>query len=65
MAMDRSPQHVQGYRQAAKEAVTFLHEQARRMNDKGARAALNLTADELGRTLADRAKRKDPTNEHG
>ena len=42
--MDRSPQYVQGYRAASKDAVSWLHKTANEMSDPHARAVLNLAA---------------------
>lgn len=46
--LDRSPQHMQGYRHAAKAAVEWLHKEAATMNDPNARAILNTAAFGLG-----------------
>jgi len=46
--MDRSEQHKQGYRHAAKDAVEFLLERARGCNDGNAKAILNSAAFTLG-----------------
>lgn len=56
--MDRSPQHIQGYLHASREAVTWLLEKAKSMNDPSAKAAINVAADELGRFLAAKTKER-------
>lgn len=58
--MDRSHQFRDGYRNAAKEAITWLHSRAKEMNDPSAIAALNVAAHDLGVQFRDRS---GPTEE--
>lgn len=46
--MSRSTEYSQGYRAATKDAVTFLHDEAKRMNDPHAVMVLNNAAFSLG-----------------
>lgn len=45
----RAPEYNQGYRSGVKCAVSWLHWQAREMNDPWAKAILNVAADHLGK----------------
>jgi hypothetical protein len=56
--MDRDERHMQGYRQAAKYAVEWLHRRANEMGDPHAKAILNTAAFNLG---GDFARRGAPT----
>lgn len=44
----RSPQYLQGRREALKWAITWLHARAETMNDPHARAILNVAATDMG-----------------
>jgi len=46
--MSRSPEYTQAYRAAIKDAVTWLHDEAKRMNDPHAVSILNSAAFGLG-----------------
>jgi hypothetical protein len=46
--MDRSQQYTEGYRAAIKDAVTWLHGRADKMNDPHAKQVLNSAAWNLG-----------------
>lgn len=46
--MSRSPEYTQAYRAAIKDAVTFLHDEAKRMNDPKAKGILNDAAFHMG-----------------
>ena len=51
--MKRSPQYTQGYRAATKDAIEWLHQHAREMNDPSARQILNSAALSFGQARAD------------
>ena len=53
--MSRSPEYTQAYRAASKDAVTFLHEEAKRMNDPAAVTVLNNAAFHMGGHFARKA----------
>ena len=50
--MSRSPEYTQAYRAAIKDAVTFLHDEAKRMNDPHAVMVLNNAAFHMGNHFA-------------
>ncbi|EAQ25941.1 hypothetical protein [Roseovarius sp. 217] len=53
--MARSPEYVQAFRAASKEAVSYVHELAQEMNDPHAKAILDSAAFSLGVRLRERA----------
>lgn len=46
--MSRSPQYMQGRREAIKWAITWLHKRSEEMNDPHAQATLNAAAFNMG-----------------
>lgn len=50
--MKRSPQYIQAYRAATKDAIEWLHPRAREMNDRHARQVLNSAAFSFGQARA-------------
>lgn len=51
--MSRSAQYMQGRAEAIKWAITFLHAKAEGMNNPSAKAALNVTATDMGNYTRD------------
>lgn len=49
--MDRTKEHIEGYRRASKDAVEWLHNRGRQMNDPHAKLVLDCAADHLGSHL--------------
>lgn len=61
--MTRSPEYTQAYRAAIKDAVTFLHDEAKRMNDPKAKGILNDAAFHMGVHFA--RNRPTPSEAYG
>ena len=59
--MTQIPEYIRGWRDARRQAITFLHRRAGEMNDGHARAVINLMADELGREMPRRLMNRTDT----
>jgi hypothetical protein len=58
--MKRTPQYLQAYRHAWRDAIAFVADRAKEMDDPSARAALNTTAFHMGLKKHGDKKRNAP-----
>lgn len=63
--MARSEQFLDGYRRAARDAVTFLHNTAARMKDPKVRQALDAAASQFGAVAKEKARAVGETDGDG